>query len=58
MNHSNKTTPEPMERVALLEKVIRSLLRDVVPHARDTGHNAADREMREAIEAARAAVPD
>lgn len=46
------------KRVKQLEDVVRALLRDVVPHARDTGHNAADREMRAAIDAARAAVPN
>jgi hypothetical protein len=45
-------------RVELLEDVVRSLLRDVVPHVRDTGHNAADREMYETIMSARAAVPE
>lgn len=44
------------ERVAQLEDVVRALLRNVVPHARETGHNAADREMRTAIDTARAAV--
>jgi hypothetical protein len=44
------------ERVKQLEGVVRALLRDVVPHTRETGHNAADREMRAAIDAAHAAV--
>lgn len=45
---------EPLEeRIAALETALRAMLTCVVPHARDTGHNAADREMREAIEAAR-----
>ncbi|MYM92495.1 hypothetical protein [Duganella vulcania] len=43
-------------RVKQLEEVIRNLLRDVVPHVRETGHNAADREIRAAVSAARAAV--
>lgn len=35
-------------------KALNGLLEHVVPHARDTGHNAADREMCEAIQVARA----
>lgn len=45
---------EDMEfRIADLERALRAMLTDVVPHARETGHNAADREMREAIRVAR-----
>jgi hypothetical protein len=48
---------EQMEdRIAALESALRAMLTDVVPHTRDTGHNAADREMREAIKTARALV--
>lgn len=36
-----------------LEATIKGLLIQVVPHVRDTGHNAADREMHSAIKAAR-----
>lgn len=35
------------------KKVIKSLLDDVVPHTRDTGHNVADREMSSSIQQAR-----
>jgi hypothetical protein len=38
------------------DAAISALLRDVVPHVRDTGHNAADREMAQAIHAARSLV--
>ena len=38
------------------ENVVHTLLEHVVPHARETGHNAADREMAEAIKLARASV--
>ena len=44
------------KRSEQLEAVVLAMLVDVVPHTRDTGHNAADREMREAIKAARAVV--
>ena len=48
---------EQMEdRIAALERALRAMLTDVVPHARDTGHNAADREMAEAIKTARELV--
>lgn len=56
MSANQKNTTQ--ERVEHLENVIRALLKDVVPHTRDTGHNAADREMSAAIKAARAAVPN
>lgn len=46
------------ERIAALTSALRGLLDHVVPHARDTGHNAADREMREAIQVARKLVKD
>jgi len=45
-----------LERITELEGIVKSLLTDVVPHVRDTGHNAADRELKEAIRAAHAAV--
>lgn len=44
------------ERVSALEHALRAMLTDVVPHTRETGHNAADREMNEAIKNARALV--
>lgn len=47
-----------INRIRQLEGAVRGMLTCVVPHTRDTGHNAADREMTEAIKAARAAVPD
>lgn len=39
-----------------LQAVIKSLLVDVVPHARDTGHNSADRDKAESIKKARAVL--
>jgi hypothetical protein len=45
-----------INRIRQLEDAVSALLKDVVPYVHDTGHNAADREMHEAINAARAAV--
>lgn len=55
---SDMTAQSLINRIRQLEGAVRGLLTCAVPHTRDTGHNAADREMSEAIKAARAAVPD
>jgi ribosomal protein L15 len=47
-----------INRIRQLEGVVQLMLNDVVPHVRDTGHNAADRAACEAINAARGAVPN
>jgi hypothetical protein len=39
-----------------LQAIIKSLLVDVAPHTRETGHNAADRDMAESIKNARAVL--
>lgn len=44
------------ERIELLECILISMLKDVVPHVRDTGHNAADREIAEVVRQARKAL--
>jgi len=54
---SDWQTQSMINRIRQLESVVQALLSDVVPHSRDTGHNAADRDMAEAIKAARAALP-
>lgn len=38
------------------DEALRAMLRDVVPHVRDVGHNAADREMSHAIRTAQSLV--
>jgi hypothetical protein len=49
-----ESSPEVLvDRVVALEKALEDMLTCVAPHARDTGHNAADREKGEAIRNAR-----
>lgn len=43
-------------RTDTLENAVSTLLLNVVPNARDTGHNAVDRDMNEAIKFAKAAI--
>lgn len=47
---------ESAARIVNLERALTALLRDVVPHVKDTGHNAADRDIRESIKLANATI--
>lgn len=56
----NPADRQLVEACANEMKQMRNLLRrvntDLIPHLRDTGHNAADREMSETIAAVRASI--
>ena len=42
--------------IDLLRDILRRVNADLIPHLRDTGHNAVDREMSETISAVRGAI--
>jgi hypothetical protein len=46
-------TNEAAREIERLRRIIEAVRRDILPHVRDTGHNAADREISHAAQAVR-----
>lgn len=51
-----KERDEALAKIEHLLGVLRQVQQNIIPFTRDTGHNAVDREMNEAIEAVRSAL--